>query len=421
MVAGRAGSHDEPMATEPPPAPPRDPAPPWYRSLHRSREQRWFGGVAGGIAETYRIDVRLVRIAFVITAFFGGFGLLVYGVAWLLLPEEGTGNVGATDTSTTAYIGGLAVAMFGALVLFDKVFSDNDVLDFMWPVALVVIGVAVMVSHVREREDAQLGPELDTTDEEPDSDAPTAATTAPLDETRGATDTAWTQSVPWPTMPRPPRHPRRRRHRPFLGPIVVSVLFVYAGVAALLDATDVVEVNAQVALAMALVVVGAGLFMSAWFGRAHGLIALGLLLSIPLTALAIVDVPLEGGAGERTYRPATAADVKDEYRLVAGQLTIDLVDTPLGRTTDIEASVAFGELRVFVPDGITVEVDAHAGAGDINVFGIEEGGISIDNDRIVDGGEGASTLRLDLEVGMGSIHIERIDDDGFETQLRSTR
>lgn len=45
------------------------------------------GGVCAGIAETYHIDVSLVRIAFVlITLLTSGFGVLFYLAAWLVIP-----------------------------------------------------------------------------------------------------------------------------------------------------------------------------------------------------------------------------------------------------------------------------------------------------------------------------------------------
>ncbi len=71
------------------PAPPRTPpaAPtPRYR-LVLSRTDRKIGGVCGGLAATFDIDVTLVRIAFVGAAF-AGFGIPLYVAAWVLAPRE---------------------------------------------------------------------------------------------------------------------------------------------------------------------------------------------------------------------------------------------------------------------------------------------------------------------------------------------
>ena len=43
-------------------------------------------GVAGGIAERFGLDPTLVRIAWVVSIFFGGFGILLYVVLWIALP-----------------------------------------------------------------------------------------------------------------------------------------------------------------------------------------------------------------------------------------------------------------------------------------------------------------------------------------------
>src|SRR3954463_10911937 len=62
-------------------------APPTPR-LVRRRHGRMIAGVCQGVADHFRIDPLLVRIGFVVTAFFGGAGAIAYVAAWLLLPEE---------------------------------------------------------------------------------------------------------------------------------------------------------------------------------------------------------------------------------------------------------------------------------------------------------------------------------------------
>jgi phage shock protein PspC (stress-responsive transcriptional regulator) len=63
------------------------------RPLLRSRSDRKIWGVAGGLAAHVGFDPALVRVAFVITSFFGGAGLLAYLVLAVALPEDdGTGK-----------------------------------------------------------------------------------------------------------------------------------------------------------------------------------------------------------------------------------------------------------------------------------------------------------------------------------------
>ena len=54
--------------------------------LTRSETDRVIAGVAGGIAERFGLDPTLVRIAWVVSIFFGGFGIVLYVVLWIALP-----------------------------------------------------------------------------------------------------------------------------------------------------------------------------------------------------------------------------------------------------------------------------------------------------------------------------------------------
>jgi phage shock protein C len=55
--------------------------------LTRSESNRVFAGVAGGIAERLGVNPTLVRLAWVLSAFFGGFGVLAYLFLWIVLPK----------------------------------------------------------------------------------------------------------------------------------------------------------------------------------------------------------------------------------------------------------------------------------------------------------------------------------------------
>src|SRR5450759_5996544 len=54
----------------------------------RTRD-RVIGGVAAGVADHLNIDPLLIRQGFVGLMIFGGAGLALYVVAWLLIPEQG--------------------------------------------------------------------------------------------------------------------------------------------------------------------------------------------------------------------------------------------------------------------------------------------------------------------------------------------
>lgn len=64
----------------------------FFRWIRESRVERTndrvVAGVCGAIARELGWNVTLVRVLMVVSVFFGGFGGLLYGIAWLLLPDE---------------------------------------------------------------------------------------------------------------------------------------------------------------------------------------------------------------------------------------------------------------------------------------------------------------------------------------------
>ena len=60
------------------------------RQLARSETDRVLAGVAGGVAQRFSINSTLVRLAWVLSVFFGGLGILVYLILWIVLPKGPT-------------------------------------------------------------------------------------------------------------------------------------------------------------------------------------------------------------------------------------------------------------------------------------------------------------------------------------------
>ena len=56
--------------------------------LYRSEEDKVLGGVCGGIAEKYELDLSLVRLATLVLVLKAGIGLPLYLAAWLIVPPE---------------------------------------------------------------------------------------------------------------------------------------------------------------------------------------------------------------------------------------------------------------------------------------------------------------------------------------------
>ena len=73
------------------------------RRLYRSEQERFLGGVAGGIADYFDLDPSLVRVAWaVLIIASGGLFLLLYIVMWFVVPEAPPGYVGGSRWSSPA-------------------------------------------------------------------------------------------------------------------------------------------------------------------------------------------------------------------------------------------------------------------------------------------------------------------------------
>jgi phage shock protein C len=57
------------------------------RKLYRSQSQRMLAGVCGGLAEYFNIDATVMRVLFLILAVFGGSGIVIYLVMWIVVPD----------------------------------------------------------------------------------------------------------------------------------------------------------------------------------------------------------------------------------------------------------------------------------------------------------------------------------------------
>lgn len=57
------------------------------KRLYRSRTEKMLGGVCGGLAAYFNIDVTLIRVLAVVFGLFGG-GILAYLILWIVIPQE---------------------------------------------------------------------------------------------------------------------------------------------------------------------------------------------------------------------------------------------------------------------------------------------------------------------------------------------
>jgi Cell wall-active antibiotics response 4TMS YvqF len=207
----------------------------------------------------------------------------------------------------------------------------------------------------------------------------------------------------------PPPAPPADRHGPAAATVLVGALLVLIGIGWLLDATGV-EVPWRAVLPSALIAVGLACVAGAFRGRQYAMMVVGVALTVVL-AVAVaadwdLDVPLGGGFGDRTERPTTP-DQLTGYELGIGDLEVDLrqLQVPPG-TTAVRARVGIGQLTVELPQGVSAEVVASSGLGEVQILGDREGGFASRVDASFDL-DGQPRLKLDLRVGLGEVRVDR--------------
>jgi phage shock protein C len=128
------------------------------KKLYRSQLNKVFGGVCGGLAEYFDVDPLIMRILFVLLAFFGGSGLLLYVACLIIMPKKPllpqdfeTSEIFRTQQPGNAKkIFGIVLVGAGALILFSNLglFSLFGFWHISWkfifPVLLILLGMAII-------------------------------------------------------------------------------------------------------------------------------------------------------------------------------------------------------------------------------------------------------------------------------------
>lgn len=195
------------------------------------------------------------------------------------------------------------------------------------------------------------------------------------------------------------------------GRLVAGLLLVLFGVGWLLEVLDVIDFPWDVLLPIALILVGVAIVVASRSGaRPGGLIAVGIVLTGVMVIGSAINFPLGGGVGERLERPTTVSELRDEYVLGIGQLTVDLTDLSagaLGADARTRVRVGVGQLVVIVPEELPVLVFARATVGNVRVFEDEEGGFGAEREAGPGLDGRGSVIELVLSVGLGEVEVRR--------------
>lgn len=336
--------------------------------LERPRDGRMVAGAATGIARHLDVDPTLVRLGFIVAVFAGGLGFAAYLAAFLLIPEEGRDRpvLHAKSGGKLAVVTGTVLVICGGLIAADAVTGEWVGDEIFWSAALLGAGAFLLLRN------------------------------------GGDTATVTTQVIESDTVvPTPARSRSGTGTR-----VVAGVLLIVVGALAGLAAAGV-DLDWQETAGIAVVAAGAVLVAGSAFGASPWLVMPPLLVAASVASLGAAGATFDGPIGERHHRPVAVAELPDEYRVAVGELEVDLRDLafPAG-TTRLKVYVGIGEAKVRLPSDVGVRINAHAGAGDIQLPGGQSDGSDVDRDETILV-PGRPVIELDVSAGLGAVVVER--------------
>ncbi len=374
--AGPAGEQPtEPTQEQPTsPAQAQPIAQPPPRRLMRSRSDRILGGVCGGLGRYFGADPILFRIGMVALVLLGGAGVLLYLAAWLLVPQEpaaapaAPGAQSATAASPAPQGQRTALTVLGIVLL---VIIGGPLL--LGALALVVGGGLVL-----------------------------GAIAIPLALLALLGIAVW-----WLSSGERPEGSREVLRAALLG---LGVLLIASTIA--ICGAWAAAVGGGTVMAALVVAAGAVLVIGAFVGRVRWLIFPALALALSVAFVAAADIDLDGGIGEREYRPASATDLRDRYELGMGRLVVDLrnADLPAGETP-VKVRLGIGEAVLIVPEDVCVASRADVGMGAVNVFDRENAGVDVSWEDTPRSRANAKRVVLDADVGLGALTVDYTDPE----------
>ncbi|MBW1601374.1 PspC domain-containing protein [Streptomyces sp. JJ66] len=421
--------------------------------LKRSRGSKVVAGVCGGLGRHYDVDPVVVRVPVAVLSIVGGLGLLLYGFAWLLLPLEGEdeneGRRLLTGRVAGSTLAALLCALGGSGLMLAAMSSGARSLPFSVLLSAALVG-ALVWSRNRRREEAEARPDpLPHTPPEAqappvphapswwrdplakdaeggsgdrdsgylwgpaDADASTdGIADRPADPfaAPGGTGTTGTGTSDADAASGAGR--RRRR----LGWIVVPAALV-VGVNATAVAWDSGQLGTALVTgcAWALGVLVLGLLASVFFGR----VGVGTVLATALTGALLVGAALLPDDITTTWSstrwaPASADEVRSVYRTGNGEAALDLSGVGLTEGQSVRSAVdtGVGELRVIVPQNVTLRLDLDVAIGGYRLRegAASEGGVAISRSVTVEprgDAEPAGAVHLDVDMVVGELVVEQ--------------
>ena len=153
------------------------------QKLYRSSSDRMIAGVCGGLGKYFSVDPVIVRLVFLLLLFLGGSGFLLYLILWIIVPDEqrlgaspqevmhantqemaqsaqelgknvgqavgpSSGDVAQSAARNGPLIFAVILIFLGIWFLLQNLLHID--LGQLWPVVLIVIGLALLIPVMRK-------------------------------------------------------------------------------------------------------------------------------------------------------------------------------------------------------------------------------------------------------------------------------
>ncbi|WP_405899445.1 PspC domain-containing protein [Streptomyces sp. NBC_00727] len=430
-----------PQDAPPGATPPSAPAP----RLHRSPRHKVVAGVCGGLGRYCEVDPVIFRIVLGVLSVTGGFGLIFYGFAWLLIPVEGEEENEArrllSGRVELASLSAVLCALIGC-GLFLSMLGNGGTLAFSAMLSVAVLGFLMWTQARRKA-----GPEdpLHQAAAQAASEAPPEVMAPPTlswpswwrdpiikdgstgkvaigylwgppDATVGGEPRGATPDAPF--RPPPPRSREVRGPRSIAGPAFLVALLAGGLGTGLSWDSQPLGTSLEIGLAAALAVFGLAMLVSAFVGRTgFGTLLMAVITAGLLAGAAALPKDISTHWVREEWRPASVAAVQPRYAVGSGQAELDLtrVTVPKGDTVRTRVEARAGRVLVHVPPEVTVRVHARTRVGAlVLVDGRHKGDLDIRTSQderrtLTPTGDGApgGTIVLDLEVDYGQVEVNR--------------
>lgn len=437
----------EPTSTEPTPPSTGERFFAWMRSLDVRREPGWIGGVSAGLAVRLGIDPLIVRGILVVIAILGGPALLVYAAAWLLLPDTND-KIHLEQLIAGKYES--AIAGIGAMVLLSLLplsqgfwfagagfwGEPNWAAGFgraLWTLAILGGAVWLVIWLARRG-----NPGVSST-----RTPPTApATGAPAEDFAAwrAQQAAWkaendafrreeaaAKATAWHAQHLANRQEqarvraeraaeyRRGNPHPLFSLIVIGLGLIAGGLTWLTIGGGELEFAAIVAgAAVLLAVLALGVIANGVRGKRSG--GAGGLAGFVVTPLIFIILiaqftNAQWGSGGHFAPSDGGSRLPDVYFVGTGDIELDLVDyydstRNEGNGTDrIYVFAGSSDIEVLLPEGHSVLVDTHIGAGEVYLVDEDGDRESFGDNEYLRDTDGKPELEVRIYAGEGSVTI----------------